>query len=130
MVRKKRPPARRRIAVLVLTGVAAWLVFEVATWPDVAALRDRNPRTTAFIERWRDREREAGRTGEPAWRFVPDARLSPHLKRAVLVGEDLNFFTHHGFELAEMKRAIQDAWDDRELPRGASTLTQQLAKNL
>jgi monofunctional biosynthetic peptidoglycan transglycosylase len=48
----------------------------------------------------------------------------------VLVAEDIGFFTHHGFALAEMQNALEDALRDRELPRGASTITQQLAKNL
>jgi len=48
----------------------------------------------------------------------------------VLVAEDVNFFSHHGFALDEMQSALEDALRDRELPRGASTITQQLAKNL
>ena len=48
----------------------------------------------------------------------------------MLVAEDINFFSHRGFELAELQNALEDALRDRELPRGASTITQQLAKNL
>jgi len=48
----------------------------------------------------------------------------------VIVAEDIDFFSHHGFATEEMKQALRDAWEDKELPRGASTLTQQLAKNL
>ncbi len=48
----------------------------------------------------------------------------------MLVSEDVNFFSHHGFALDEMQSALEDALRDRELPRGASTITQQLAKNL
>jgi len=46
------------------------------------------------------------------------------------VAEDVNFFSHHGFALDEMQNALEDALRDHELPRGASTITQQLAKNL
>jgi monofunctional biosynthetic peptidoglycan transglycosylase len=56
--------------------------------------------------------------------------MSPALKRAVLVAEDIGFFSHRGFALAEMQNALEEALRDRELPRGASTITQQLAKNL
>lgn len=127
------PPRRIRTGRVVLAVVVAALAFvgwEVATWPDVAALRTKNPKTTAFIERWRERQRDAGKSDRPSWRPVPYARISPNLKRAVLVSEDIGFFSHHGFAVEEMRASLEDAWEERELPRGASTLTQQLAKNL
>jgi monofunctional biosynthetic peptidoglycan transglycosylase len=49
---------------------------------------------------------------------------------AVLVAEDDTFFEHSGFATGQMKSAIAEAWRKREVPRGASTITQQLAKNL
>jgi monofunctional biosynthetic peptidoglycan transglycosylase len=48
----------------------------------------------------------------------------------VIVSEDIRFFSHGGFDDAEIKAALQDAWEDKEMPRGASTITQQVAKNL
>jgi len=111
-------------------SLAVLAVHEWLTWPDVAALARENPSTTAFVERWRARERSAGRRGEGGPRFVPYARISPELKLAVVVAEDIDFFTHDGFATAEMKRALTEAWQEKELPRGASTITQQLAKNL
>jgi len=48
----------------------------------------------------------------------------------VLVAEDINFFSHEGFETTEMRAAVRDAVARRRMPRGASTVTQQLAKNL
>jgi len=85
---------------------------------------------TAFIERYRERQRAAGESDAIAWRPVPYARLADDLKVAVLVSEDIDFFSHHGFAVGEMKLALAEAWEEKELPRGASTLTQQLAKNL
>jgi monofunctional biosynthetic peptidoglycan transglycosylase len=96
----------------------------------VGALARAQPRTTAFIEHHRARERAAGRAGRVAWTWVPYARISPDLKRAVLVAEDINFFSHAGFELREIREALGQAVEEFELPRGASTITQQLAKNL
>jgi monofunctional biosynthetic peptidoglycan transglycosylase len=109
---------------------AAWLGWKAATWPDVAALATANPETTAFIERWRARQRRAGESDAVAWTWVRYERISPHLKRAVLVAEDIGFFDHRGFAEAEIREALATAWRERELPRGASTLTQQVAKNL
>jgi monofunctional biosynthetic peptidoglycan transglycosylase len=130
MARRKRSRRFARIAFAALLLLGGWIGVEALLWPDVPALRRENPTTTAFIERWKEQRRASGKRAEVAWRVVPYDRISPHLKRAVLVGEDVNFFSHHGFEVAEMKHAIREAWDDRELPRGASTITQQLAKNL
>ncbi len=120
----------RRILAVALLGLAAWVAYEALTWPTVAALARERPRTTAFIERYRARERAAGREGRVAWSWVAYARISAHLKRAVIVAEDVDFFSHHGFALGEVQQALTRAIEERELPRGASTITQQLAKNL
>jgi monofunctional biosynthetic peptidoglycan transglycosylase len=61
---------------------------------------------------------------------VPYSEISSHLKRAVIVAKDNRFFAHHGFATAEIKAAIAEALESGDAPRGASTLTQQLAKNL
>jgi monofunctional glycosyltransferase len=111
-------------------ALVAWLAYEVATWPDVAGLAQAPPPTTAFIERWQAAERAAGRSGNVAWTWVPYARIAAHLKRAVVVAEDINFFWHEGFDFEALRQAVTQALEDRERPRGASTITQQLAKNL
>ena len=100
------------------------------TWPDVAALVRREPASTAFIDRWVERERVARRPGVADRRPVPYDSVSPALKRAVLVAEDIDFFSHNGFAIGEIRIAVAEAIDAREAPRGASTITQQLAKNL
>ena len=96
----------------------------------MAGLAFGDPETTAFIERYRRQQREAGKDDNVAWTWVPYSRISPHLKRAVLVAEDVNFFSHRGFDVGEMKEALKEAVEDQEMPRGASTITQQLARNL
>ena len=42
----------------------------------------------------------------------------------------MRFFSHNGFDEAEIRAALQDAWREKSIPRGASTITQQVAKNL
>jgi monofunctional biosynthetic peptidoglycan transglycosylase len=109
----------------VLAVVTGWLAVRVATWPDVAALAARNPETTAFIERW-----ESVNPGAHVQlRWTPYDRISPHVARAVLVAEDIDFFSHSGFATEEIKTALREAAQGGRI-RGASTLTQQLAKNL
>jgi monofunctional glycosyltransferase len=119
-----------RLASLVLLAAVVWVAVEVWTWPSPGALATERPTTTAFIERYRARQRAAGRSDRVTWAWTPYPAISPALKRAVLVAEDIGFFSHRGFALDEIQSAIEDAMQDRELPRGASTITQQLAKNL
>ena len=131
-VRRRERPRRRGRIVLRLLGlvVVAWVAYEAWTWPDVSALARGDPATTAFVQRYVEKQRRQGRTSDVHLTWVPYGSISPNLKQAVLVGEDFDFFYHHGFDLAEIRKAVEDAWRDHEPPRGASTLTQQLAKNL
>ncbi len=87
-------------------------------------MANERPVTTAFIERALERGARV------SWTWVPYDEVSPHLKRAVLVAEDINFFSHTGFEASEIKNALEEAARERKPPRGASTISQQLAKNL
>lgn len=132
MRRSPHQAGRRGVRLARLVGVAVVLyaAYLALTWPDVARLADTNPATTAFMERYRNSRHAQRVAGTVAWTWVPYNRISPHLKRAVLVGEDIDFFHHHGFDTGEIRTALRDAWRERELPRGASTLTQQTAKNL
>jgi monofunctional biosynthetic peptidoglycan transglycosylase len=98
-------------------------LYAVATWPDVAALATNNPETTAFIERARSRGVEV------EWSWVPSSAISTDLKKAVLVAEDLSFYNHTGFDTHEIRIAAKEAMEGKRV-RGASTITQQLAKNL
>jgi monofunctional biosynthetic peptidoglycan transglycosylase len=116
-------------AILALAAAAIVAMWTWLTWPDVAALADRNPTSTAFIERWRERRAAAGEPADPAWRPVPLERISIHLPHAVLVAEDIDFFSHRGFDRDEMEAAAREALAGGRV-RGASTISQQLVKNL
>jgi monofunctional biosynthetic peptidoglycan transglycosylase len=128
------PRSRSRTVALALLGVGAvalagFAVFEWATWPDVAALARKPPEHTAFIDAYRAERRAAGEDDRVAWRWVEWNDISVDLKRAVVCGEDLEFFSHHGFSKSEMEVALRQALAGERF-RGASTITQQLAKNL
>ncbi|HXV86051.1 MAG TPA: monofunctional biosynthetic peptidoglycan transglycosylase [Gemmatimonadales bacterium] len=109
---------------------AVWVVVTWWSWPDVAELAQRNPATTAFMERYRARHSARGRVAEVSWNPVSYQGISVHLKRAVVAAEDLEFFSHGGFSGSEVRAALRTALRERQAPRGASTITQQLAKNL
>ncbi len=100
------------------------------TLPDVRQLRTGNPSSTAFMEL---RAREANARGLPAardWRWVPYARISANLKKAVITTEDGAFWQHEGIDYEQLRDAVETNWERGEFARGASTITQQLAKNL
>jgi monofunctional glycosyltransferase len=70
-----------------------------------------------------------GREYDVKKRFVPYSRIPRHVSHAVLAAEDGRFWKHWGFDLTEMAAASTQIFDG-EMPRGASTITQQLVKNL
>jgi len=137
-------------AIVVIALFTLFIVYEVFTFPRVSELRTKNPETTSMIEQRQKEAREEGREPRRVQQWVPLERISVNLQRAVLAGEDTNFTTHHGFDY----EAIQRAWDEAQkesekeakqegeqdesgwipqmpsFKRGASTITQQLAKNL
>jgi monofunctional biosynthetic peptidoglycan transglycosylase len=59
-----------------------------------------------------------------------DAGRARRARPSVLIGEDADFFAHPGFDTEEMQNALREAWEEKRLPRGASTISQQLVKNL
>ena len=115
-------------AVLGLGFVSAGYMY--LTLPDVRPLRTENPAATAFMEL---RAREAHARGVPDtrdWRWIQYSRISPNLKKAVIVTEDGAFWQHAGIDYEQLRESIETNWELGEFKRGASTITQQLAKNL
>jgi monofunctional biosynthetic peptidoglycan transglycosylase len=108
----------------------ATIAFTWITAPDIRSLRRENPATTAFMELRAAEARAAGVPVRKSQRWVSYENISPHLKQAVLLAEDAAFFQHDGVDYAEIRAALNDTIEKGEALRGASTLTQQLAKNL
>ena len=125
----------RKSTILRGLAAAAAVAFAVMayvylTLPDVRVLARTNPTSTAFM---RLRQAEAERDGRKLrhrHQWVRYSRISKNLQRAVLVAEDSRFFEHEGVDLEEIKKSIEINMDKLGAVRGASTITQQLAKNL
>jgi len=100
------------------------------TVPNVRPLRTTPPVSTAFMDLRADEARAAGKPVHKSQRWINYARISPSLIRAVLVSEDAAFWSHDGIDLDEIKASIEDTLEKGQPMRGASTITQQLAKNL
>jgi monofunctional biosynthetic peptidoglycan transglycosylase len=138
-----------RISFLVVLGLIVGIVgYEGIMFVRVLLLRNGNPSSTSLID---TRIKEARAKGQQPRReqvWVSLDKISPHLQRAVLAGEDTNFLTHRGFDYEAIQKAFEQAQreaarqakaegeDDDWLPnlpefkRGGSTISQQLAKNL
>jgi monofunctional biosynthetic peptidoglycan transglycosylase len=131
MSRRAGTSRRARLLVAAALAALALLLGVAVPVPRIVALRFGPPATTAFLEARRERLLAAGKSGRIERVPVPLARVSPHLVKAVLVAEDARFFEHHGVDWESVKAARAR---NRRFPArrkiGASTLTQQLAKNL
>lgn len=140
-----------KLLFLIFVGaIGVWLVYELITFPSISRLQSENPTTTSMIEYRLSEARADNKEPRKFQIWIPMDQISPNLARAVLAGEDARFFEHHGFDWD----AIQSAWDEAvkegekeakaegdydpedwippmpSFRRGASTVTQQLAKNL
>ena len=140
-----------KVLFLILLGaIGVWLFYEILTFPSISKLRNENPTTSSMIEYRLSEARSEGREPRKFQIWTPIGQISPSLQRAVLAGEDSRFFEHDGFDW----EAIEKAWDEAvklgekeakeegdydpegwippmpNFKRGASTVTQQLAKNL
>ena len=118
------------VALLLCLIAACYAGYEVVTFPDVAVLARENPKSTAWMEM---RDREARAKGKRPRRFQswkPLNSISADLKNAVLIAEDAAFFQHEGLDYHEIREAIKINAEKMEFARGASTITQQLARNL
>src|SRR4051812_30171585 len=103
-VRSYNQPMRRfgrPLAAIAAFGFG-YLIYLYLTLPDVRSLRTQNPSTTAFIELRADEARADGRAPKRVQQWIPYNRISPNLKRAVLVAEDAGFWGHEGIDLAEI----------------------------
>ena len=106
------------------------LLMMLVPFPLIVVLRVFEPPTTMLILlRTVTRLLDGERPWYPRRQPVPMTRISSHLRRAVLAAEDARFYRHNGFDFHEIARAF-DAYEQGKPLRGASTITQQTAKNL
>jgi monofunctional biosynthetic peptidoglycan transglycosylase len=123
----------RRLGRIVIGAIAvfgATLFYCWLTLPDVRPLKTTTPTSTAFMRLRSAEAVRAGKSPNYTHRIVRLSQISPMLIRAVLVAEDAGFYGHGGVDYEELRASFQKNWDKGEMLRGASTITQQLAKNL
>lgn len=106
------------LLVLILLSVAVVSMFR---WID--------PPFSAYMAQIRVQEALNGQWPSLIHRWVDYDAISPHMRLAAVAAEDQKFPTHHGFDLESIRQAIEDMREGGRL-RGASTISQQVAKNL
>ena len=106
-------------------ALAAWISAALS----VVVLRWLDPPFTAVHVQRRIQSLIHKKPYRKRYVFVPLTRISPEFRHAVVAAEDTRFYQHHGFDWREIQNAAEDDLDDRRV-RGASTITQQLVKNL
>ena len=124
---KRRARLARGLRRVLLYTLLIWLLVTAGA---VLLLRWLPPPTTSFILQNRIEALRAGYGFYPyPYHWVDYKRIAPVMALAVVASEDQRFREHHGVDLSSIRQAIRDN-QYRSRPRGASTITQQTAKNL
>jgi len=120
---------KARAAAILLAG---WIILEVLTLPfwNVRNLKNTTPTETAFMRMHAEQAADERKPFKKFQRWVPLGRISRDAVNAVIVAEDGTFWSHGGFDWFEFKESLERNLVEGRAARGASTITQQLVKNL
>ena len=110
--------------------VLAFVVAQLWFYGHIVYWRRNAPATTAFMERSLEALQDKDPRARLRQQWVPYERISVNLKRAVVAAEDARFLDHEGFDWEMIQKAIARNEESGRLVAGASTISQQLAKNL
>lgn len=124
---------KKLILFFFLAGLAACgagVLHIYLSLPNVSYLKSQNPRSTALIEQRQREAQESGKVFKTLQIWVGFDGIPGLLKEAVRVAEDARFYEHEGIDYEEMNEAVKKNLEQGRWARGASTITQQLAKNL
>lgn len=111
--------------MLILSSLLLWLSL-----PDVSVLKKSIPKKTALMKEREEEWKKQGKVLRIKQIWVPLNKISPYLINAVLISEDDKFWHHRGIDYEAIKEALEKNIERRRYAFGASTITQQLAKNL
>lgn len=114
---------------IVLFLYLGYVVISLALLPPVSSLADKKLNLTIQVRDWQGNEHPF-LVGPKNRRWTPSGRIPPEMKWAVILAEDSNFYQHEGIDVKAIKQAIKYDLEQKSLKRGASTITQQVAKNI
>jgi monofunctional biosynthetic peptidoglycan transglycosylase len=113
-----------KLAFWILAGLYLFWTVSLIT------LRFVDPPTTGVQIQRRVEAKLAGKPYRKRYKFVPLYWISPNLQHAVISAEDGHFYKHHGIDWEEVEKVAEESRESGNIRRGASTITQQLVKNL
>jgi monofunctional biosynthetic peptidoglycan transglycosylase len=122
----------KRILMLLLFALVACLIYIVvslALLQPVSDLADRKFTTTIQVKDWQGAFHPFV-VGPKNRDWTPSGQIPPEMKWAVILAEDSNFYKHEGFDVKAIREAVKYDLEKKSFARGASTITQQAAKNL
>ena len=122
--------ALRLAAWLAVAAAGLFFAVQLSFFARVWWWRDHNPESTAFMQQRLEVLREKNPQAKLRHAWVPYERISPHLKRAIVVAEDSRFVDHEGFDWEAIEKAREKNRKKGRVVAGGSTISQQLAKNL
>jgi monofunctional biosynthetic peptidoglycan transglycosylase len=118
------------LGLLAVGGLLAHALLSLPSRAEVSRLARTPPQTTALIEARAREARDNGHKIRRVQRWVSISDVAPELVACAVASEDARFFLHDGVDLKQVGQALRRDLSERHFTRGASTLTQQLAKNL
>ncbi|MDY0383789.1 MAG: biosynthetic peptidoglycan transglycosylase [Geobacter sp.] len=107
----------------------AYIIISLALLPPIKQLTDRKTSMTIEVRDWKGKERSFV-LGPKNRYWTSSGRIAPEMKWAVILAEDGNFYKHEGIDVKAIKQAIKHDLEKKSLAKGASTITQQVAKNV
>ncbi len=116
-------------ALLLLLLYLGYIGISLALLPPVADLADKKQNLTIRVRDWQGKE-HTYLLGPKNRYWTSSGRIPPEMKWAVILAEDDNFYKHEGIDVKAIRQAIKHDLEKRSLTRGASTITQQVAKNI
>ena len=113
------------VLLTLIAGIGFYMIY-----PDVARLKKENPKKTSFMEYREEEWRKKGKKFRIQKKWVPLVQISPYLIKAVIITEDDKFWSHKGFDLDAIQKAVEKNIEKGKFTFGGSTISQQLVKNL
>lgn len=126
----RRPQWLRWLFAAVLIAVAVDALYLVAIWPDWQRLASGTVPKSNFIRSYETAREEDPGIPPLRWKPVPLTRIAPIMRRAVVVAEDGRFWHHEGVDAEAIRGALEYNLEQGRVIYGASTISQQTAKNL
>ena len=120
----------RLISKVLAVLVAAFALYNLWIFGHIVYWRTHNPAASAFMNEQLAKLQEDDPNAELRQKWVPYDRISPNLKKALIVAEDAKFVDHVGFDWDGMEAAFEKNLKKGRIVAGGSTISQQLAKNL